>query len=207
MQIEHKQKPDAIDTNRIYTIGFNVAEIKKELNMQRFEDVLKAIETLQDQKISYKSEEEDGVWTNSDSFIMSLGFLQDKRIRIKITGAVLQFLTLLNRSGYTKIIKEVVLSLKSKYSIRLLELSSKINQQANKTREYELKEFAEMIDFNIVQARGNSKLKKILDDAQKELNEKSKLTFEYELLYKSHTLKSGRPSVTHIKIIAKSNQA
>ena len=191
MQLEHEVKSNEIDINKFYGITFNAVEIKKELNLDKFTDVLSSINTLQHQEISYKIKDKEGLWTSIENFISRTDFIEDKKVRISISGAILQFLTFLSENGYTKIIKEVVLSLKSKYSIRMLELASKINQQTTKTREYEIKEFAEMLDFNLEQARGLSKLKKVLEDSAAELDKKSKLSFDFEMLNKTWTGKSG----------------
>lgn len=206
MQIEHEIESKEIDLNRFYGVTFSAVEIKKELNLNKFTDVLSSIKTLQHQEISYKIKDNEGTWTSLENFIARTDFIEDRKIRISISGAILQFLTYLTKNGYTKIIKEIVLSLNSKYSIKLLELTSKIQQQDTKKREYEIKEMSEMLDFNIEQVRGVSKLKKKFEEARAELDSKSKLSFEYKFICKKWTGKSGKPSYTHIEITPRQNE-
>lgn len=189
---------DHIDLDRIYKIRFKQTDFIKELGVQKFKDVEVALRELKKQEISYKRTDEDGEWRGYTSFFYDTEFLEDKEVLLTIGGKVLVFLSLLHRGGYTKIIKEIAMSLDSKYSLRMYELCSKIAQQHTKKREYELKEFYELIGFPTKQKNLLAKVREMLEETKEELELKTNIKFEYEFETKKYNGKGGRPAYTHI---------
>lgn len=208
LQIDKKIQSEfyADDLDRFYTIRFDLAFLKSELGIKRYEDLQNTLLKLHTQLISYKKKDEEGIWTAYKTFFQETEFLEDKTVRIKISGTIFVFLTLLFKQGFSILQKETIIGLDSKYSIKMLELASMINQQTYKTKEYELDEFYELLSIPKKMRSVRHLKERYLDPSKIELKDKAKIVFDYELCGKKYTGKGGRPSFTKIKITVETNQ-
>ena len=99
-----------------------------------------------------------------------------------------------------------MINLKNKHSIRLLTILENIESynDVSKSRYFEKKELNEIFDTNYA---GIKEIERsIIIPIQNELNQFSKLTFLYDLIYDIDVLKVGRKPLKGIKIYLKDNK-
>lgn len=118
--------------------------------------------------------------------------------RIELTFAKdLQPLFADMKEKYTGLLLGEVLRLRSKYALRIYELCMMLHNRDYKRKEYTLKELKELWAIPPKYTWGQI-CERVLEPAKKELDEKCKISFEYQAKFKADGV--GRPRVESVII-------
>lgn len=182
-------------------ITLNLVELKKILNLD-FKNLRQNIKHIQKTLITIKEDKNIIDLT----LIPKVVYDYEKQIiKIYIFDEILKELKEL-KNKFTIIDLTNLIYLKNKHSIRLLTILENIDgyDKCNKVKYFEKQELNEIFDTNYA---GIKEIERsIILPIQKELNQFSKLTFLYDLVYDIDTLKQGRKPLKGIKIYLKDNK-
>lgn len=182
-------------------ITLNLVELKKILNLD-FKNLRQNIKHIQKTLITIKEDKNIIDLTLIPKVIYDY---QKQIIKIYIFDEILKELKEL-KNKFTIIDLTNLIYLKNKHSIRLLTILENIDgyDKCNKVKYFEKQELNEIFDTNYA---GIKEIERsIILPIQKELNQFSKLTFLYDLVYDIDTLKQGRKPLKGIKIYLKDNK-
>lgn len=182
-------------------ITLNLVELKKILNLD-FKNLRQNIKHIQKTLITIKEDKNIIDLTLIPKVIYDY---EKQIIKIYIFDEILKELKEL-KNKFTIIDLTNLIYLKNKHSIRLLTILENIDgyDKCNKVKYFEKQELNEIFDTNYA---GIKEIERsIILPIQKELNQFSKLTFLYDLVYDIDTLKQGRKPLKGIKIYLKDNK-
>ena len=182
-------------------ITLDLIELKKVLNLD-FKNLRQNIKNIQKTLITIR-ENKNIIYI---SLIPKVVYDYEKQIiEIFIFDEILKELKDL-KNKFTIIDLTNLINLKNKHSIRLLTILENIESynDVSKVRYFEKKELNEIFDTNY---KGVKEIERnIILPIQNELNQYSKLTFSYDLIYNIDDLKVGRKPLKGIKIYLKDNK-
>jgi len=182
------------------TVNYSARELANKIGVVDLRHLRGVIRSLQRCIMSFKNFEEN--W-EMDVNIFSRGqYFAGGDIEIKLDEYMIQFFKQLN-DNFTKLnIKEIV-SLKSKYSIRIYELSRKlqfIKAPHKKEITYSINEFQKMVGSSYKTWQHIEDY--VLKPAKKEINASTRVYMDYEPIKKyKNGQKKGRKGVLEIKLI------
>lgn len=182
-------------------ITLDLVELKKILNLD-FKNLRQNIKHIQKTLITIKEDKNIIDLTLIPKVIYDY---EKQIIKIYIFDEILKELKEL-KNKFTIIDLTNLIYLKNKHSIRLLTILENIDgyDKCNKVKYFEKQELNEIFDTNYA---GIKEIERsIILPIQKELNQFSKLTFLYDLVYDIDTLKQGRKPLKGIKIYLKDNK-
>lgn len=182
-------------------ITLDLVELKKILNLD-FKNLRQNIKHIQKTLITIKEDKNIIDLTLIPKVVYDYNLQQ---IKIYIFDEILKELKEL-KNKFTIIDLTNLIYLKNKHSIRLLTILENIDgyDKCNKVKYFEKQELNEIFDTNYA---GIKEIERsIILPIQKELNQFSKLTFLYDLVYDIDTLKQGRKPLKGIKIYLKDNK-
>ena len=182
-------------------ITLDLIELKKVLNLD-FKNLRQNIKNIQKTLITIRENKN----IIDISLIPKVIYNYEKQfIEIFIFDEILKELKDL-KNKFTIIDLTNLINLKNKHSIRLLTILENIESynDVSKSRYFEKKELNEIFDTNYA---GIKEIERsIIIPIQNELNQFSKLTFLYDLIYDIDTLNVGRKPLKGIKIYLKDNK-
>lgn len=182
-------------------ITLDLIELKKVLNLD-FKNLRQNIKNIQKTLITIRENKN----IIDISLIPKVIYNYEKQfIEIFIFDEILKELKDL-KNKFTIIDLTNLINLKNKHSIRLLTILENIESynDVSKVRYFEKKELNEIFDTNYA---GIKEIERsVIIPIQQELNQFSKLTFLYDLIYDIDTLKVGRKPLKGIKIYLKDNK-
>lgn len=182
-------------------ITLDLIELKKVLNLD-FKNLRQNIKNIQKTLITIRENKN----IIDISLIPKVVYNYEKQfIEIFIFDEILKELKDL-KNKFTIIDLTNLINLKNKHSIRLLTILENIESynDVSKVRYFEKKELNEIFDTNYA---GIKEIERsVIIPIQNELNQFSKLTFLYDLIYDIDTLKVGRKPLKGIKIYLKDNK-
>lgn len=182
-------------------ITLDLIELKKVLNLD-FKNLRQNIKNIQKTLITIRENKN----IIDISLIPKVIYNYEKQfIEIFIFDEILKELKDL-KNKFTIIDLTNLINLKNKHSIRLLTILENIESynDVSKVRYFEKKELNEIFDTNYA---GIKEIERsVIIPIQNELNQFSKLTFLYDLIYDIDTLKVGRKPLKGIKIYLKDNK-
>ncbi len=182
-------------------ITLDLIELKKVLNLD-FKNLRQNIKNIQKTLITIRENKN----IIDISLIPKVIYNYEKQfIEIFIFDEILKELKDL-KNKFTIIDLTNLINLKNKHSIRLLTILENIESynDVSKSRYFEKKELNEIFDTNYA---GIKEIERsIIIPIQNELNQFSKLTFLYDLIYDIDVLKVGRKPLKGIKIYLKDNK-
>ena len=155
------------------------------------------INKMQETNISFVKE---NIYEEHIIILPYLKFSYSGTIDIKIFSKVLNLIREV-KNRFTTIDVQNLMKFKSKHSIRmilLLEMISGFSENVAKRKHYSLAELNGMFGTNY--SRLKEFERKILLPVQKELNEKSKLSFLYEIKFDKEDISRGRPKAVGVII-------
>ncbi len=182
-------------------ITLDLIELKKVLNLD-FKNLRQNIKNIQKTLITIRENKN----IIDISLIPKVQYNYEKQfIEIFIFDEILKELKDL-KNKFTIIDLTNLINLKNKHSIRLLTILENIESynDVSKVRYFEKKELNEIFDTNY---KGIKEIERsIIIPIQQELNQFSKLTFLYDLIYDIDVLNAGRKPLKGIKIYLKDNK-
>lgn len=182
-------------------ITLDLIELKKVLNLD-FKNLRQNIKNIQKTLITIRENKN----IIDISLIPKVVYNYEKQfIEIFIFDEILKELKDL-KNKFTIIDLTNLINLKNKHSIRLLTILENIESynDVSKSRYFEKKELNDIFDTNYA---GIKEIERsVIIPIQNELNQFSKLTFLYDLIYDIDTLKVGRKPLKGIKIYLKDNK-
>ena len=188
---------------KIDTLQIDLRKMFKytEMTAQEIRNNLKA---MQETSITFINEKEE--WEEHIVLIPRIEFLYGKNIvKVDIYSKIAKLIVDV-KQNYTPINTKTLMTLKSKYSIRLLPLLntiSRYDEGFKQIRKFDLESINEF--FGTRYKTFTDVKRKILDIAKEELDNNSSLSFNYEI--NTEKLGQGRPKATSVTIkpISKNN--
>lgn len=117
------------------------------------------------------------------AFFSSMESIEGGLIEICFDAKLKPYLLQL-KEKFTRYQLKNILQLQSSYSIRIYELLKQYENTKTKTREFKIEEFKQMIGCEKKYSRFNSFKQRVLDVAQKQLEEYTDICFDYEKITK-----------------------
>lgn len=191
-KIINKNEYEYIENENLYEIKINIKKMCEYCNINR-KTLQRNIKKITETSVNIKREEKE-------QYINIIPFAEidyTGYIRVKIFGIILKMVNEITKYSIVDI--KTLSKLKSKHSIRMFLLLERINNFSKnvcKVKEYTLEELNNMFDTNYKTFTEFERA--VLKKAQTELNEKSKITFEYNKILESD--KTGRPEIKKIRI-------
>lgn len=187
----------------IVTLEIDLRKMFKYTEMTA-QEVRHNLKAMQQTAITFINEKEE--WEEHIVLVPRIEFLYGKNIVKVDMYSKIAKLVVDVKNNYTPINTKTLMTLKSKYSIRLLPLLntiSRYDEDYEKIRKFDLESINEF--FGTKYKTFTDIKRKVLDIAKEELDNNSSLTFDYEMI--TEKLGHGRPKITGIKIKpkAKSN--
>ena len=158
-------------------------------------DLKNNFKKLQETSITFINEKQD--WEEYIVLIPRIKFHigRSKKIEIDIYSKIAKLIIEVV-NNYTFIDTKELMKLKNKHSVRILPLLKTINGYDIKQKTFSLSDLNEFFDTNY--KRFTDIERYVILKIKKELDDNSKLTFEYEMKFES--LGKGRPSITGVII-------
>lgn len=195
--VEHKHSTPEIARFRI-----PLTKIKDYVQNGDYRDIKKAILNIQNFQMSEKVifDGEDDEWT-AYFHIFERAYFNKKQdaFMFSVIRSNMHYFENVD-TRYTRLLKQQIRVLHSNYSLKMLQICEKISNQTYTNKTYTLTDFRHLLDVPKSYTLGDFK-KRILNIAQKELNDKTRVSFEYTLFrQEARELRRGQPSFDSIKI-------